>query len=312
MWTEEKLNQYITDKIEENLHLDYKAADALSSSEGKKNEISKDISAFANSDGGTIIYGIKEFQSDQNYLPEKIDPVRRNIFSKETLEQIINSRISPRIHGIVISSITIGQESDNNVVYVVEIPKGTTAHQAYDKRYYRRFNFLSVSMDDWEIKDIINRQSKAIIEISFEPTGYIPKKFLENLFPGGKLDFDIHASNIGMKVVEYCDCIIEGNKEVSSLIIPNPDINSRSKHFELYYTNEVERQITHEDVDYTINIQRMPILPYTYRGIGCITFCTDFFLEDHVLIIIVSLDDNRIFKKITSKELLNDIILNLK
>jgi len=45
----------------------------------------------------------------------------------------------------------------NHVAYVVEIPKGTTAHQATDWRYYKRFNFISVPMEDYEIRDVMNR-----------------------------------------------------------------------------------------------------------------------------------------------------------
>ena len=60
-WTLDKINQYITNGIEENLHLDYKGAHSLEKNDKKKDEISKDISAFANSDGGVIIFGIKEF-----------------------------------------------------------------------------------------------------------------------------------------------------------------------------------------------------------------------------------------------------------
>ena len=41
---------------------------------------------------------------------------------------------------------------------VVEIPKSLTAHQARDLRYYRRYNFESVAMVDYEIRDVMNRQ----------------------------------------------------------------------------------------------------------------------------------------------------------
>ncbi|WP_228414812.1 helix-turn-helix domain-containing protein [Chryseobacterium sp. G0201] len=61
MWTLEKINQFIKDCIEENIHLDYKGAGSISKVNEKKKEISKDVSAFANSDGGTIIYGVREF-----------------------------------------------------------------------------------------------------------------------------------------------------------------------------------------------------------------------------------------------------------
>ena len=95
------LKNLITNQIEENLNLDYKAAASLGKSDGKKDEISRDVSAFANSSGGLIIYGIKEFdEAEKKHLPEKIDPVNRIEFSKEWLESVINGRISPRIEGI--------------------------------------------------------------------------------------------------------------------------------------------------------------------------------------------------------------------
>lgn len=304
MWTEEKLNQYIVDRIEESLYLDYKASGSLVKTDGKKNEISKDISSFANSDGGIIIYGISEYQDGTKHLPEQIDPIDRNNFSKETLEQIINSRISPKIHGIIIYPVTIGNEDDNTVVYVVEIPKSQTAHQASDKRYYRRYNFQSIAMEDWEVKDIINRQNKANINITLRPQ-FDPKIFDTFVgIQGTKMGFDIIATNEGNKVVKYCDCMIIGNEVVSKTISPNPDLIRGRNYFELFYTNEVERKVELEGNEFVINTQRMPIAPHTYRKIGEITFYSNFFAEDFELRIIASLDDNRISKKSKGKNLM--------
>ena len=44
-WNLEKIQALLTDQVEENIHLDYKAAHALSLTEGKKNDIAKDVSA---------------------------------------------------------------------------------------------------------------------------------------------------------------------------------------------------------------------------------------------------------------------------
>ncbi|MFA4851886.1 MAG: ATP-binding protein [Bacteroidales bacterium] len=170
--TSTDLQNLILNQVEENLHLDYKAADAIGKTDGKKKEISKDVSAFANSDGGVIVYGIKEFYDPtKKHLPEAIDPLDRTIISKEWLEQVINSNIFPRIDFLKITPIPINP-STNEVVYVVTINKSSTAHQAADYRYYKRYNFESVAMYDFEVRDIMNRNKLPKIELSFEIEQY--------------------------------------------------------------------------------------------------------------------------------------------
>lgn len=161
------IESLIANQVEENINLDYKAAkslDATSTAE-KKLEISKDITAFANSNGGTLIYGVKEYDDKENrHLPERIDSLKRKEFSKERLEQIINSIISPRINNIEIIPIEI---NEFDVIYIVNVPKSDTAHQATDKRYYRRYNFEILSMYDYEIRDVMNRNKFPKIELEF-------------------------------------------------------------------------------------------------------------------------------------------------
>ena len=168
-FTEAELSQMILNQTEENLHLDYKGAGSLATTDPKKKEISKDISAFANSDGGFVIYGIKEFDDNaRRHLPERLDPVDRTVISKEWLEQVINSNIQPKIYGLTIHPIGLAS-SPNHVAYIVNIPKSNTAHQASDKKYYKRYNFESVAMEDYEIKDIINRLSSPALQLVLRP-----------------------------------------------------------------------------------------------------------------------------------------------
>ena len=164
IWDQDRVEQYTSQGIEESLNLDYKAADALKKTEKKKNEIRKDVSAMANSDGGIIIYGLTE-DTNNKHLPDKIDPIDRNTIPKEWLEQVI-SNIRPKIEGVIIHPVTIN-DSKTDVVYVVEIPRSHTAHQASDKRYYKRFNFESVPMEDYEIRDVMGRLQHARIELEF-------------------------------------------------------------------------------------------------------------------------------------------------
>ncbi|HYO57779.1 ATP-binding protein [Archangium sp.] len=86
------LEALITTRVQESLHLDYKESDALS--DKKRGEIAKDVSAFANSDGGVIVYGIVE----ANHLPVSIDNgVSDAQYNREWLENVITRET----HGMV-------------------------------------------------------------------------------------------------------------------------------------------------------------------------------------------------------------------
>jgi hypothetical protein len=303
MWTKEKILQYISDGIEENLHLDYKGAGSIDKKGEKKKEISKDVSAFANSDGGTIIYGVREFDDkEKNHLPEKIDPINGVEYTKEWLEQIINSTISPRIPLIKITPIQTDKHKNNRVIYVVGIPKSYTAHQAQDKKYYRRYNFESIAMDDWEIKDIINRQNKTDIQIKFVPrtSREIIDRFLKNN-SNFDLELDIWAENKGNKVAQYVDCFLSGGPEAAKYII-EPFVNRND--FEHHVSNEKERKITINDDEFIIGLDRIPILPKTSRVIGFIKIKADFIGNECKLRLQVATEDGSKSKLIIGREII--------
>ena len=164
--TIEDIKALIAQGQQEGLNLEYKGAAALGTSDGKKNEIAKDVSAMANSDGGIIIYGVREFDEvNKKHLPEGVDPVIRAGFTKEQLEQIIQSNIRPKIEGLKIYPISL--LDPDHVIYIVEIPQSTTCHQAKDKKYYKRHNFESVPMEHYEILDVLNRAKHPSIDLEF-------------------------------------------------------------------------------------------------------------------------------------------------
>jgi hypothetical protein len=204
------LNHLIANGVEENSELEYKAAAALQQEEKKKIEASKDVSAFANSNGGILIYGIKENQANK-HLPGNIDPIDRKVITKEGLEQILNARIRPRINELKIHVVTI---EDDQVVYVLEIPKGETAHQADDRKYYRRHNFTTEAMYDHEIRDVMARQKAPQIKIHFD----VGQKSNVFIAPNGRpmlsqqspyLYFlNVHIENVGKMYATYINIIV--------------------------------------------------------------------------------------------------------
>ena len=176
--TLQDLENMIKNQIQENIHLDYKSSSALLSKNSRK-EIAKDVSAFANSDGGCIIYGIEE----DKHLPQSIDSgVDHNTYTREWLDNVITSNISPRIEEIIISQI---QRSTNNSVYIVDIPKSFRGpHQErVSNRYYKRFNFKSQPMEDYEITDIRSRNHtvRPLINIDIEEHTFLVYLVIENI-----------------------------------------------------------------------------------------------------------------------------------
>lgn len=150
-----EINELINNKIIESPYLEYKASKALQKNDECKKQISKDVSAFANAGGGTILYGIVEEKNYPIKIDEGFDPYET---TKEWLDQVINSTINRKIEGIVIKQIEIDR-GDGRVIYTVQVPQSNRApHQAIDKRFYTRRNFISEPMEEYEIRDVLLRK----------------------------------------------------------------------------------------------------------------------------------------------------------
>ena len=165
-WTETNLNDLIRNDVQEDQHLDYKRSEALARSDQCRTELSKDVAAFANSDGGLIIYGIEERDHHPNRIDDGVDAVHLN---REWLEQITTSNIHPRIDGLKIHPIPLPSKGKDRIAYVIDIPQSASRapHQLRDKKYYRRYNFHSVAMEDYKIGDVLRRASAPDLFIRF-------------------------------------------------------------------------------------------------------------------------------------------------
>lgn len=182
-WTEGDIQNLIDQGIKESSNLEYKACGALrtdgfvydkrtgkylkrdkiQTKEHMIHEISKDVSSFANADGGTIVYGVIE----DNHIPLKIDkyPYEPSEVSKEWLENIIDSNIKRKIEGIKINQIELRESNSDKVIYAVYIPQSLQgAHQANDCRYYQRRNFKAEPLEDYQVRDVMNRFNFPIME----------------------------------------------------------------------------------------------------------------------------------------------------
>jgi hypothetical protein len=164
------LEKIIQDKIPESLTIDYKSSPALNKTSDGRSELIKDITAFANSAGGQIIYGIVERNGTPMCLDSGVSIVD---ISPEWRGQVVDTNSDPRIQNVEIKPIQVDGSESSYVYYVVSIPAATTfaPHQnSFDMKYYRRYERRSVPMHDYEIRDLLRRADspELIVRFRFE------------------------------------------------------------------------------------------------------------------------------------------------
>ncbi len=174
-WTERDLLELCRNQEEESLNLEFKESAALSLDVGEQrervtSELSKDVSAMANSDGGIIIYGIKEKQTPgkpRHGLADSIDAgVDPNVITKERLENVLTSNIRPTVDGLQIKAVPLNTHNPGRIAYVISIPQSLRApHQARDKRFYKRFNFKAEPMEEYEVRSLYFRTLAPDLEL---------------------------------------------------------------------------------------------------------------------------------------------------
>lgn len=150
----QNLQELIDNKVFENKELEYKD---YSFTEGKmtdrhKNKFVKEIAAFANTNGGTIIVGMQE---DENRLPIKLNGAGFSLKEYDnwlsSFRQLILSRIRPHLHGVECVPVQI---DDNNIAIVIFVPKSYARPHSFwdgnkDEFFIRYANGISyMDIDD--------------------------------------------------------------------------------------------------------------------------------------------------------------------
>lgn len=161
-YTLQDIQDLIDNEMEESIHLEFKSAGALGKWDSKKTEMTKDVAAFANSDGGIIVYGLAE----ENHKASALSFIDGREFTKEWMEQVLNSGIQQKINDLRIYPVR-NNGIIEQTIYIVKIPKSfNTPHMSKDRKFYRRYNFEAVPMEEYEIRELYNRKcnSKLLIQ----------------------------------------------------------------------------------------------------------------------------------------------------
>lgn len=240
----EDIKFLIDNSVEESTELEYKCSFAKLNKDWKK-ELAKDVSAMANSNGGIIIYGLKEKEISKGHsVPEDISPISTSEMSKDQLSQLLSSNIQPIIDGIEISYIPYDNESG---FYIVSVPQSYTAHQnKLSHMYHKRRNAVVEAMEDYEIRDVMNRSKTPIIDLDFElirtTVKVITKDYSQFLKSGTfeststRVDYKLkfRPKNNGKILAKYVNYFVS----LPSFIMADEDDNMND-YRELYYDNTI-------------------------------------------------------------------------
>jgi len=136
---ESDLQMLVDNNVREGREVEYKQALTITTPE-EKQEFLNDVSAFANTSGGTLIYGIKESKLDAGIPVEVCGLKGENPGGKIVdMVNIINTGLEPQLHGVSIHPISLPSH-ERRVVIALHIPQSfASPHMVRSSgRFYAR------------------------------------------------------------------------------------------------------------------------------------------------------------------------------
>ena len=139
--TLEDVINLIEARIEEGPTLEYKRE------LGKNEDIAKEVSAFANTQGGIVIYGV----ASKDRVPICVSWIEGENL-EERIQNVIATSIQPRLAGVNVVPCP-NPDNENQAAFIVDVPRSPAAPHMSGYRYYKRQGSISVPMNDDEVKN---------------------------------------------------------------------------------------------------------------------------------------------------------------
>lgn len=168
----DNIREFIKKKKEESSILEYTEADALKNLK----DLSKEVSAFANSGGGLLIIGISEEEKGGKIYPKEITWSSGSV-PKEALDQSLHDNIDPPVKDLKIVPVRKNRTS-SEVIFLIDIPKSKDIpHTVRPSSFYERLNFEKQPMKRDEIFRLMKER------LSYERCALYRFWLIESLHP---------------------------------------------------------------------------------------------------------------------------------
>ena len=119
--------------------------------------LTKEVSAFANAEGGTIIIGMSEDNSKKPAVANNLDGVDDTVMDTERLQRIVEHSLSPHLPGITFRAIPLAGTAPVRNAFLIIVPKGSNAYQAKSGIYYIRSQFECNTLHDTQIRLLMSK-----------------------------------------------------------------------------------------------------------------------------------------------------------
>jgi|GEM_PF-2527710 len=171
----EKLQSFFSEPQNESEQLEFK------SGELPFDGLYKEVCAFANTDGGVIIYGAprekKHEKSDIKVAMGELTPIKHGK-SGDSLIQKLMTGITPAPTGIKIIPIKM----ESGYVYVIIIPKSIKPPHQTEGRYYMRAGTMSIPAPHAFIEALFNQRRPVVLDFNIRKINNNASETLFDLF----------------------------------------------------------------------------------------------------------------------------------
>jgi hypothetical protein len=198
---------------QESVALEFKAGAALGRTGNAPKELVKDVSGMANGAGGQIVYGISELRTPEGRtIAGPLQPVMDPSITVDWFLQTIASNTQPPVSSVNVHELPVPAQEGGGRVLVVDIAASNTAHQSgLDHRYHQRIGTRVSPMEDFQIRDVMNRRSAPRMEVQLRK-GTLNKAsdghsyvFVPELLNTGMVTLDRWLFEVDFPEIAYSD-----------------------------------------------------------------------------------------------------------
>lgn len=196
------LDQYIANRQEENLQLEFKTVGEAGMTRDDRKNFAIATSGFANSSGGIVVWGIVARKNDQDVdCAQEYELVDNVQLMLTRLNQHSGQATSPLVDGLTHRAIAF-DEQDRGCVLTLVPESATGPHMAKlgEDRYYKRSGDSFRKMEHFDLQDMFGRRMRPALIIHLDPRVHEPDTTQEELH--------IYLRNIGRALAKHVGFIV--------------------------------------------------------------------------------------------------------